>query len=1439
MEKNIYQQDVESKILEEDEAIQETTKYKTGNLRLIKKMNNENKRLQLTILKLNKRSSMFLPNLKSSFHSSRDNVYVLGKALASFGYSIFDYFHSNDFNMDRLNSLDFTDINEMSIIPEIPFKQMTKDEKRKYLYDLVALKNRQKELRLNRIEGLLKAGQLKNFIKIGSESLGLNELNNYGEFKFSSMQIEIAKVCVKSKCKLPPLAYYESLLDNNEDEEDMDIDDNNPLNRANNVADIEALINNENYSPAIKEKKRLQPTTPSARKNSNLILLLSGTNDSVQDYSAPNVHDSGVLPKLMKTTTSSKKTLGLTKRTSMLGKNNTMTSTLNLNEISELYTTHIARTRSQIKFIYSMMLQLSACNLSSKSIQRIYQETAMTQKISVLGEWIDFSKFIIIFDKVLLIHNISFYPHHYKLDQSLFALKASRKEFEKKPAEQSLINKAGFKRRVSKIENQKELFKREEEEGEEIFNLDKSRSVFRLIGDKESQGRSSVLIQYESYSGDLNDINPLLNINIASRNDPKFCVTHTFKNYFDAYEYSSLMINEEYFIIIESCFCPFGFVLTLHSNHSITNISYCQYLREHKVYKSFSRNIEVPEISRGSYFVLMKFNIALEESRSTKHRTNQNGKAIGSSKDLLNPKDSLSSHLNNSNDSVKHFQSKDKENQYHNYFTEEHKDEKSTQEELLERLDEGLLIHFSLPDSSLLINEYVDIYLTTNSISKGEKNEEDITLVKLLNYEMFDINDYCNVCISIKCPYSIQKQTALFEILGNIEYNIEFMDVIESFEIQDKSYLVKNFTVFKERVAVNTSVNLTLQLKFYDSNRNDLENLDFSKDHFTTLCNEYTQMSESNILFRLELMSDEQTLRVWQFKNEITLQNIYLPCPSEMTYQHQISDHHAAGLDKKNLRQTTMVQSPLKSFYLRCSVFCLDEIMFYEIKPRMTATFWVIKLFATNPICLFKDVTKFELEAKEINSWKLNQPDRPIKAKASRINFLNEIKSTPENDMTLEKHTLSIEHFGNILKTDYPDKISGNTISYSKFNLRLSGKQDHEISAFTPTNKCAFVKNFVHTTSHSKEQIEVSNFMSDRSIHKTHLYQDSNYTLANPLLLMTDSSTLPAIYRPSYISNSKFETILDPFNSPKNGGNDILKKISIVSQNTTKHLLGDIQNNNQINYSTQVNDKHTNQLSFRNVRHHDPGSKRNLTAVDQQYIANSMAKVVSGSIVAENKIKEENHRFEAEVVLRKSRIESFYKSFFKSRVDTRYKVNELITSRMSISEAHTDIITKFKNLSQFIQKLKDDCLSASAGILNIENAKNTENSKFLIRQLTLTNTIVVCAPLTSLRELLVSFNDFKQSLKSNLISDELWQEYQLKVSNINDYIMECFHNLIKCLFSRLRDLENFKDHRKDKSKEVHEIKDDLVSILELIGRYQIQINPSVWDQMNNLVSTNY
>ena len=1264
-EKYFYNNDLDN-IIKEDDANNEHELNK-----------NQSNDSQPVSFKLHKRLTLSNVGMKTQLSGllfMKAPELINNKVKSSFAYSIIDFFFNSNFNMDRLNSLEFKEINEMKLQKGIPYKQMTKEEKRKYLYDLLELKQKQKELRQKIIDSLIKPGQHKYYIKIGCEAIGITELNNYGEFKYTDKQIQIAKHCISNNLNFPPVSYYENLVDEIDESYDNDLLNGldhknlNTLFSAKNTSDIEALLNNDEFSPE-KSPSKFRGSVINSSRGTGLKLIRESTKKNTYQ----NKPKSQFAPTTQKTTMNETRSKSLANKgkispenrkkyqfTTLLAKNNPLklkqkaTESKNIspsitlyevNDESEASVTNVTKVKSKIRHIYTQLLNQSTINTF------VSRDTKMLEvnRTKNFGEWLEMSKFYFYFDKIITLNNYNKYKNKITLDLTV----------KSKTSPPVILKDNNNNKKLT------ETVIHEEEKEDEIFIINKEISVFHLfpkqmildptevinmstlktpaankhykrLSDRNSLSQGSLLVMFESViSSNITDIYPLLNINIMSLNDKKFCVPNTFKGFFDSFEYSSLDPTEEYFLVLESCFAPNGFYLTIFSDFEIKNISYSYYLTNYRDYKTFTREIEIPEIPMNCYYVIQKFNIILKQ---TKKITNNLKHIVANNKAFNAPSSSSSDNsLNRMNIqklTIQNSSASKNASRNNDSFYKTYNDSYNHNED--EILDQGLLIKFKLPESSSLINEFVDIFIKTkiNNSNDDVIKEDDNNLIKIMNYEMFDINESCNVCISIKAPGKVIKQTALFEILGNINYEIEFMNIKEQFEIQDKFYLYKNLILFKEQLIIERSLNLTMKLNLFEVevvNAND----DISEIHYSSLFKSISQLDENIALFKLELLdSNGNKVNQWQFKNEITIQDILLINNIPIIDETERKDKRNSIKDNKDNKNNKLDQTKHKSYTLQCSVYCNDELMFQEFKQKLKNVIWITKFFSTDKLIVNKDITKQLNEINEISSWDNTDNQRYIKGKSSRINFLNNLKY--ESD----------------LKHDYPNENINNLTSSYNQNKTV----ETEISNKSNITKYHFAKShikFINDASHSFEQIELHSYLNDHSAYKNCILnmkidkKNNHSSISSSTIL----KSLPKIYQPTY-SNTK---------QNENKHNIKISNLFIKNTDTLGSFGSSINNHNKSQFT--------------------------LTTVDNNFF-NMVKTKISNDIInfKENEIINDE-LYNTNKFDNKSKIISFYKSYYNKRVNLNTKTQSYNYRRNDINEHIKEEGNKIDN----IMRVLDEC----------------------------------------------------------------------------------------------------------------------------------------------------
>ena len=132
---------------------------------------------------------------------------IMDKIYVGVIYDIIEFFSNYNYNMSRLVPIDFSDLRAMikSFNTNNVFKQLSREEKRKYIQELKEIKLKQKIEKSKRIETLKEKGKIYYSIKIHNpsvpEPIFLRSHNDE--------EIEMAKKILLNKWEFPPIDYLE------------------------------------------------------------------------------------------------------------------------------------------------------------------------------------------------------------------------------------------------------------------------------------------------------------------------------------------------------------------------------------------------------------------------------------------------------------------------------------------------------------------------------------------------------------------------------------------------------------------------------------------------------------------------------------------------------------------------------------------------------------------------------------------------------------------------------------------------------------------------------------------------------------------------------------------------------------------------------------------------------------------------------------------------------------------------------------------------------------------------------------------------------------------------------------------------------------------------------------------------------------------------------
>ena len=142
-------------------------------------------------------------------------------------YDIVDFFDNKNYNMDRLQPLDFSDLKAMlkNFNKNNVFKQLNKEEKKDYITNLKKIKEQQKMLKAKRIENLkLKGG---HYYAMKIENKGIDKTNYCS--KYQDTEIQMAKKCLLNKWEFPPMEYLDERYQEKKSEKEKEQKEENDI----------------------------------------------------------------------------------------------------------------------------------------------------------------------------------------------------------------------------------------------------------------------------------------------------------------------------------------------------------------------------------------------------------------------------------------------------------------------------------------------------------------------------------------------------------------------------------------------------------------------------------------------------------------------------------------------------------------------------------------------------------------------------------------------------------------------------------------------------------------------------------------------------------------------------------------------------------------------------------------------------------------------------------------------------------------------------------------------------------------------------------------------------------------------------------------------------------------------------------------------------------
>lgn len=200
----------------------------------------------------------------SKENNSKENEKLESQVLIDCAYPLLDIFDNLSFNLKRIKPLDMDDLKKKILGKKICYKQLSREDKKQYINNIMELKNKQKEFKNKKIEELKSNGKRYFCVKLINGFYGVEQFKFY--FPLNEQEIAITKKCLLNKWNFPPYDYLEKLTppalagniseikEGNEEDivNDGNVNGNNLYNNneclSNNFTNFQNKISHNNYN---------------------------------------------------------------------------------------------------------------------------------------------------------------------------------------------------------------------------------------------------------------------------------------------------------------------------------------------------------------------------------------------------------------------------------------------------------------------------------------------------------------------------------------------------------------------------------------------------------------------------------------------------------------------------------------------------------------------------------------------------------------------------------------------------------------------------------------------------------------------------------------------------------------------------------------------------------------------------------------------------------------------------------------------------------------------------------------------------------------------------------------------------------------------------------------------------------------------------------------
>jgi hypothetical protein len=217
------------------------------------------------------------------------------------------------------------------------------------------------------------------------------------------------------------------------------------------------------------------------------------------------------------------------------------------------------------------------------------------------GAWVDYEEFKSLFKKFIVLHNPKFYRTQIKLDDNWY----------------NYVNDVYEPNPDFQVFN--------------ILPITNTSTDYLSNNNKLNKLNSCLLILFEpniDKNLQLIDIPFYIIMDLLDNQGNSIIENINLTSFYHAYQIDTLSPTKEYFLVIKSLISPFGYHLSLFSDHGIETLSYNNYLKRIRNYYSYSLRIEHSSIEKNKYFLLMRAVFKVSQRCKLNYQLKYNDKFI-------------------------------------------------------------------------------------------------------------------------------------------------------------------------------------------------------------------------------------------------------------------------------------------------------------------------------------------------------------------------------------------------------------------------------------------------------------------------------------------------------------------------------------------------------------------------------------------------------------------------------------------------------------------------------------------------------------------------------------------------------------------------------------------------------------------------------------------